>query len=169
MALIVGIVGHRFFDDPGTARFVYDSSITLLQKIRSEDKNIIAFSALAQGADSIFAEAALSLSIPLKVITPFSEYEVDFHDEEKLRYEYLKSKAFTELKQPYTTRSEQAYADAMKLVVDHSDIVVAARNRSYTGGRGGTADAVKRLIGKKRDWIHMDVQNRNLLYYLNNG
>jgi hypothetical protein len=62
---------------------------------------VTAFSALAQGADTLFAEAAVSLHIPLHIITPFRNYETDFSGAYRNRYRLMKSKAVAEITSSY--------------------------------------------------------------------
>ena len=163
----VGIVGHRFFKHANAGQFVLNQCLELLQQIKSENTHVTALSALAKGADTIFAEAAISLHIPLNVVTPFSNYETDFIGIDRKRYKHLKHKATKEYSQSHIDRTPQAYFDAMQIIITSSTLVIAAWDGSFVGGRGGTADAVKVLLKNKQDWIHLDVTKRNVFFHLN--
>lgn len=74
----LGIVGHRFLASSETVSFVARESTAILKRALSRYENVTALSAIAEGADTIFAEAALALGIPLEIVTPFDEYACDF-------------------------------------------------------------------------------------------
>lgn len=81
----VAIVGHRDLGGARTSAFVADASESVLSAARSRWPTVTAISALAEGADTIFAETALALEIPLRVVRPFRDYEEDFVDEASRR------------------------------------------------------------------------------------
>ena len=156
----IGIVGHRFLANTGAQSFIEQQCTEILQHLQLKHKQIVALSAIAEGADSIFAEAALSLNIPLKIVRPFYNYENDFVSiVAKDCYMRLKSSATQEIILPYQNRSESAYMAGMQWVVNQSTLLLAAWNGICEGGKGGTADAVKHAIYANCDWVHIDVSN----------
>jgi hypothetical protein len=162
----IGIVGHRFLQPHATA-FVTAECLSMLQQLQAPEENIIAYSAIAEGADSIFAATALELKIPLEIVLPFEDYENDF-DSETARQTYLQLKkaAAKTTTLPFSCRSVDAYYEAMQWVLKRSDIVIVVWNGEANGGRAGTADAVKKIKEAGTDWIHIDTKNYTTTWYL---
>jgi hypothetical protein len=161
----VGIVGHRFLEQAQT-EFVTRECVHLLKHLQSKYGSIVAFSAIAEGADSLFADVALSLQIPVNVVLPFEEYVSDFTNEEA-RKTYLRlSNGATDIKRlDFSERSEEAYYNAMQWVVVNSDILFAVWNGKASNGKGGTADAVKLALGMGKNWIHLDIISRSVVFH----
>jgi hypothetical protein len=156
----IGIVGHRYIDAEPTEAFVRQACHDILAGARRRQQHLQALSALAAGADTIFAQTALSLHIPLHVIRPFDEYAGDFSTEEALHtYDRLKAEAASERRLPFVTRSVEAYYAAMREVVDRSDLLLAVWDGQEGKGKGGTSDAITRVREMQRDWIHLDVRD----------
>jgi hypothetical protein len=156
----LGIVGHRELDAEAAA-FVGASSIALLSDALSVSGKVVAVSALAEGADTLFAEAALSMKVPLEVVRPFSSYAGDFPTEpSRRRYRGLALAARKETRLRFTARSTWAYEAAMRWLVENCDVLVAAWDGSPARRRGGTAQAVRHaeLIG--RPIVQLDVADR---------
>jgi hypothetical protein len=156
MTLRVGIVGHRQLDSVEES-FVARASEQILQQIRNQHADILAVSAIAEGADTLFAEAAINLGLPLEVVRPFDGYRSDFVDESsRERYNRLHSSALREVQLNYSGRSDAAYEAAMAWVVQNSQLLVAAWDGRAAKGPGGTGHAVERAIRMNRDWIHLN-------------
>jgi len=154
----VAIVGHRNLGGARASAFVADASHDLLSAAQRRWPQVAAVSALAEGADTIFAEAALALDIPLRVVTPFRDYESDFvSPATRRRYAELRKAAQSEERLPYGSRSRSAYRAAMRWVVENSDLLVAAWDGRPGLGPGGTADAVQHAAAMGREVIHLDV------------
>ena len=153
----LGIVGHRALD-PETAAFVTARSLDLIDSERAESDSVVAVSALAEGADTLFAEAALELGVPLEIVRPFDSYENDFRTEaSRSRYSALVGAAHRETHLPFATCSLPAYEAAMRWIADACDLLVAAWDGSPPRGRGGTAAAVRYAEGIGRSVVHFDV------------
>jgi hypothetical protein len=121
-------------------------------------RGVTAVSALAEGADTEFAEAALDLGLPLEVIRPFARYADDFEvPHARRRYERIRAAARAETTLPFNGRSTAAYVAAMSWIVRRSDLLVAVWDGRWRGGAGGTADAVAWAICQQRSWVHVDV------------
>ena len=115
-----------------------------------------AVSALAVGADTLFAEAAVELDVPLHVVTPFAEYETDFVElEARRRHADLRASSASETRLPFTARSDRAYQAAMRWVVDRSDVLLAAWDGRPAAGPGGTGDAVSYALATFRPVVHL--------------
>ena len=162
----IGIVGHRYIQSPEVEAFIYGSCQRILLELRCRYGTLTALSAIAQGADSIFAQTALALAIPLEIVCPFERYPEDFASPEASRiYTTLRAAAFREEPLAFVHRSEDAYYAAMQWVVERSDLLIAAWDGKEGNGRGGTADAVNRAKGMGLDWVHLDVVNLSGNYH----
>jgi hypothetical protein len=162
----VAIVGHRDLGGACTRAFVADASHGVLSAAQLRWSRVVAVSALAEGADSIFAEAALALGIPLRVVRPFLGYEADFAElGTRRRYEELRDAAEREERLPYASRSRRAYKEAMRWVVQNSNLLVAAWDGRPGLGPGGTADAVQHAVALGREIIHIDVKALDIRTY----
>src|SRR4029077_18380090 len=121
----LGIVGHRELG-AGAGAFRGGASARLLTSALCAG-DVVAVSALAEGADTLFAEAALSIDVPLEVVTPFRAYARDFpRGTQRRRYWSLVAAARKETRLAFTARSTHAYEAAMRWVVENCDVVVAA-------------------------------------------
>ncbi|HXX11889.1 MAG TPA: hypothetical protein VEK05_10265 [Burkholderiales bacterium] len=163
----VGTVGHRTFSTPQVATFVAAACRSVLRDALHEHGRVIAVSALAEGTDMLFAEAALELDLRLETVQPFTGYETDFTDPPlRERYLRLRAAAHQETLMPYHVRSEQAYAAAMRAIVEHCDMVVIAWDGSASPSSAGTGAAVKLVRRLQRSWVHLDVRDRSIRPHL---
>lgn len=139
---VVGVTGHR---DLGDAEDEVASALRAALEAcrRTHGDQLVVLSAIAAGADSLFAEAAISLGIPLNVILPFEGYKEDFADgDERERFERLLAAAEHARTLPYAGRSTEAYASVGRWIVDHSDHLIAVWDGLPARGPGGTGDIV---------------------------
>jgi hypothetical protein len=161
----IGIVGHRYLADSETIAFVKDQCTFLLKQALSEHSDVIALSAIAEGADTLFAEAALELGMPLEIVRPFDDYAADFETEDaRARYEKLRAAARSENKLIHRERSDKAYGAAMSWIVTKSDVVVIAWDGLPAAGPGGTGSAVELLNQLNRSWLHLDVSDLSVKF-----
>jgi len=154
----IGIVGHRYLANAETIAFVTDQSLAALRQAQAEHSDVVAVSAIAEGADTLFAEAALTLDIPLEIVQPFADYAADFETLlAKQRYEQLRVAARSEAKLIYKGRSNVAYEAAMNWIVRRSDLLLFVWDGLPAEGAGGTGDAVKQTLQLNKPWLHLDV------------
>lgn len=145
---VVGVTGHR---DLAGAEDGIASALRADLEARqgTHGDHLIALSAIAAGADSLFAEAAISLGIPLEVVLPFEGYVEDFEEgAERERFQALLAAARIARTLPYQGRSAEAYAAVGRWVVKHSDHLVAVWDGMPARGRGGTGDIVAYARGR---------------------
>lgn len=155
--LRVGIVGHRVLDDPDVVRFVADASELILRRAGAGGE-VVALSAAAEGADTLFAEAALRVGVPLELVRPYDGYAGDFEtDAARARYHSIRRAAAREIRLDYRERCEDAYVAAMRWITDESDLLVAAWDGLPALAVGGTADTFRRARALGRPVIHLDV------------
>jgi hypothetical protein len=153
----IGIVGHRALDRDA-ASFVSAESAALLSAECSLRGDVVAISALAEGADTLFAEAALRLGVPLEIVRPFDHYVDDFvTTTSRSRYRGLVEVARRETRLPFSIASLHAYEAAMRWVARACDVLVAAWDGSPPRGRGGTAEAIVYAERIGRRVVHLDV------------
>jgi hypothetical protein len=153
----LGIVGHRVLD-PEAREFVAVACSTLIADAQRETK-VAGVSALAEGADTLFAEAALSSGATLEVVRPYDGYEDEFTTvSQRRRYRALVEAAGRETHLPFSTRSTPAYEAAMRRVTHDCDVLVAAWDGTPPRGTGGTADTIRYARSIGRRVIHLDVR-----------
>ncbi|HEV3018771.1 MAG TPA: hypothetical protein VGY49_07110 [Burkholderiaceae bacterium] len=115
---------------------------------------------LAQGADTIGAEAALSMNVELQAILPFAraEYAKDFDgDRAKRTYDRLLHKAARVLELPGDRRDEvSAYRLAGEILIRSSDLLIAIWDGGPGRGPGGTADIVEQAVHSGLPVLHID-------------
>ena len=161
--LRIGIVGHRFLKAAGTKTFVEQQCRALLQQAQQAAPRVLALSAIAEGSDTIFAEVALALDIPLEIVLPFANYASDFAPGAvRERYEGLRRAARRETVLPYTTRSDAAYRAAMTWILDSSDVLVAVWDGQPVQGITGTSEAVQEAQRRRMPWIHLNVWSHSV-------
>lgn len=161
-----GIAGHRNFDNTKIIDFLNRQYLTIFKHAQTRRENVTAVSAVAEGADTFFAEAAVSLKIPLEIVRPFAQYAADFQLTESLRrYESLRGCAVREITMPFDERSDAAYQAAMYWVVENCDVLVAVWNGKSSAQPGGTKDAIDRAISLNKSWIHINVDNLSVDFY----
>ena len=166
----IGIVGHRYLANRATIAFVSEQCFVILKQVQSERTDVVALSAIAQGADTLFAEAALALDIPLEIVRPFSDYAADFETKTAVKhYDKLRAAALNEKRLAYKERSDIAYGAAMNWIVNHSDLLVIAWDGLPALGPGGTGSAVKEAVHLNRSWLHLDVSDSSVKSHLMNG
>ena len=139
-AFRVGVTGHRFLRD--TTR-IMDSCYDVLKRVRRERPGVIACSALAVGADTLFAEAALDLGISLEAVQPFEHYIEDFAvGSDRTRYVWVRSRARHVEVMPFAERSDDAYRSAGVWLVRNCQLLVAIWDGQPESLRGGTSDII---------------------------
>jgi hypothetical protein len=161
-----GIAGHRSLDDRNVSEFVARQLESILRDARKQNIGTTAISAVAEGADTIFAETALSLNVPLEIVKPFRGYSNDFKTtHSRSRYRNLLRRAAREITMPFNERSDVAYQTAMHWIVDNCDVLIAVWNGERSDRIGGTVDAVERAIRSKRKWIHLNVNELTVNFH----
>lgn len=154
----IGIVGHRFIRDNIVLRYVRREITTILKDFCSLYPDLIALSAIAEGADTIFAETALELGMPLETIRPYQAYHSDFTTvSARNRYSELCAASCKEIVLSHTCRSDQAYKNAMNLIVTHSDLLVVVWDGCPATAICGTSNAVDDAVRLNKSWIHLNV------------
>lgn len=156
----IGITGHRLLDN---TKEVCDNLRLSLAYFHGLHPELTAISSLAEGADTLFAQAATDAGIPLRIILPFAleEYKKDFSAAGlKELKKILKDnndayEIVTETAIDTALRRNDAYLTVGKKVVDESDIVIAVWDEEESRGKGGTSDIVAYTRTKKDKVLHI--------------
>jgi hypothetical protein len=148
-----GITGHQNLGNPETVAWVMAS----LKNVVTQHNVHHGFTALAVGADQLFAQILRDRNIPYTAVLPCREIEKTFKappDLENYRrlFEYAAEAETLDFIEP----AEIAFFEAGKRVVDLSDLVIAVWNGQPAKGLGGTADAVKYALGQKKRVVHIN-------------
>lgn len=120
-----------------------------IEKLRKELRDIFideapfkqAISGMALGYDTVFAEVALELGIPLIAAIPFAEQASNWPKKNREHYLYLLSKAKDIYIHPQTQVGNKVYAGYFgrnRWIVENSQLLVAYMINSEDGGTAYT-------------------------------
>lgn len=133
----IGISGHQCAPAP-----VWESiEVTLRARLNGQERPVVGVSALAAGADQLFARLILAAGHDLEVVVPCDGYDSTF-DDGGATFRSLLVRATKVRHLPFPEPSEEAFFAAGKAVVDGSDLVLAVWDGKAAKGLGGTADVV---------------------------
>ncbi len=147
----IGITGHRNLLHPNNVAYEIRLSLEYFKALDNytENPSLICISALASGADLLFAEEAIKQNITLNAIIPFDldEYKKDFKPAELKRLNKVLKKCSNIIVQDEKAQTQQqrneAYLHNGEKLIDASDVIMAVWNNKPANGMGGTADIVK--------------------------
>jgi Protein of unknown function (DUF4231) len=128
--------------------------------------------ALAEGADSIAAEAGFLNGYRLEAVLPFEQenYEKDFHGDALKDFQRLYKSAKSKLVLPNNRRlpperddpvAKKAYEAAGLTVIGNCDIVLSVWDGGESGGRGGTTEMLETATGLGIPIIHIDAKGED--------
>ncbi len=149
--MILGGTGHQ--NIPRTAVDYVRREVRRV--VREAQAPIEGISALAVGADQIFAEAVVQAGGRLHVVLPSRGYEKTFEDRDIGRYRALLRNASEVETLDYAEPSEAAFLAAGIRVVDLCNLLLAVWDGREAQGKGGTADVVAHAhrVGKEVEVI----------------
>jgi len=134
----VGVTGHRDLAD-STCELVSKAIAIQLARFESID----GISALAEGADQIFAEQVLKAGGALTAVVPSAHYGRSFEKTDGIvAYRRLRAFAREVIELPFSAPSQEAYWAAGQRVVGLAEVLVAVWDGTASRGVGGTADVV---------------------------
>jgi hypothetical protein len=135
----VGITGHRGLPSQ-TERLV---EIALRSAVDSYHADrLVGVSALADGADQLFARAVLDHGGELEVIVPAEKYREGLPDACHASYDELFARARHVHRLDYVESDEQAHMAASELMLAMVNGLLAVWDGQASRGYGGTADVV---------------------------
>lgn len=175
LVLRFGITGHR---SPRLAREhhgavkqacsdIFSRAKALLEQIHLQHRSVFSeqepearlISALAEGADTLAAEAAIDEGLTLSVCYPFAapDYAEDFAPGEWHRAEQLAERAVSTLSLVDHSRGDKgAYEAIGRLALAQSDILIAIWDGDAARGRGGTTEVVATAVAAHLPVIHIN-------------
>jgi len=140
--LRVGLIGHREAFDAATVTEIRAQAQSYFARWSTEYATIEAYTLLATGADTILTEVALAYGAHLIAVVPFADYETDFTGDERERYQALLQRAHAVQGMPAVERSNDAYFNASKWIIDQVDVILAVWDGERARDLGGTGDVV---------------------------
>lgn len=165
----IGAIGHRQLDDQ-SKHYVQLCCHMILSTLSNKHSSIKAVSAIAEGADSLFAQTAISMGIQLESVIPFKEFVSDFQEEESHeRYQVLRRGSEVESRVNLSDRSGSAYRKSMEWVIFKSNIIIAIWDGKEAGSIGGTWEAICLCRKLKKKFIHIDITTSSMDIYLNDN
>lgn len=141
----IGVTGHRRVTDKEA---VLQGIDTALNKIQEVFPNPFAlYSALAEGADHMVADRALSLLdinliVPLPL--PLTDYLADFSHESQEEFNTILTRADQVVELPLQATREAAYEAAGHYILEHIDVLIAVWDGQPAHGQGGTGQIVSK-------------------------
>jgi hypothetical protein len=135
---VVGITGHRaLLDEPRVVAALTD----LLKKV---EPPLVGVSAVAAGADQLFARAVLALGGSLEVIVPGADYRDTLPESVRAEFDRLVDEAAVVTTLDIARVDGAAYLAAGLEMLDRCDVLIAVWDGQPSRGAGGTADMVRR-------------------------
>jgi hypothetical protein len=137
----IGVTGHR--DLPGSVLEHVSKKILDEFTSRAADGPVEAFSALAAGADQLFADLALRSGVPVTAVIPGMDYERHLGGREsRAAFRRLVRACSARVDLPLERTPEDAYAAAGRWIVDQADLLIAVWDGEPARGPGGTGEVV---------------------------
>lgn len=138
--MILGVTGHQSI--PEAAQGYVVSHLEGI--LRSQPKPLIGWTALAAGADQLFADLVLQLGGRLHALIPTEGYEATFSEpDEAAHFRALLARATLVERLAHAEPSEAAFLDAGRRIVERVEALVAVWDGKPARGLGGTADVVR--------------------------
>jgi hypothetical protein len=160
----VGVVGHRSLS-ADHASFAEHVCCRLFADLLHRGLRVTALSALAEGADTVFASAAVVCGAPLEVVEPHGQYRDDFTTRQaQADFALMRAAAGHRTLMPYPRRSDGAYQAAMRWVADRSDLLVAVWDGRPSDRVGGTAETIGYARALNRSILHVHAQSERVVF-----
>lgn len=140
--MIAGFTGHRTFKYGGrpdlhdeVSLAAYDFCRTWLEKKRPDG----VICGMAPGLDTIWANAAIRLGIPVEAAIPYPEQSRKWSDVEVDYYDIILHHPLVTIKVISRQYDKGALFRRNRYIVKNSDVLVAG----YCGGKGGTGMTIE--------------------------
>lgn len=135
----IAISGHRGLPDSTTV--IVDTELRR-QLARHDPDELVGLSCIADGADTLFAQAVLNRGGRLEVIIPADQYQTGLPAEHHPVYDRLLAAASTVRRLPFRESTSDSHMAASELMLEHADELYAVWDGLPARGYGGTADVV---------------------------
>ncbi len=136
---VIGISGHRVLP-PHTERLVTAALRDVVAQ--HADEELVGVSALAEGADSLFAQEVLDADGSLVAVVPAKSYRAALPADHRPVFDALLARAVRVIALDHEETTDHAYMDGGLRVLDESDLLVAVWDGQPARGLGGTAQVV---------------------------
>ncbi len=161
----IAVTGHRHFHDAATYNFVCRSIEAVLHRLLSDATTLCALSGLAEGSDTIFAETALRLHIPLiGVIAADNLVETFAPGSARNSYLSLCRRARQLCVLPFHQAGPAAYAAVGQVLVERCDVLVAAWNGQPAQDAGGTGAVVAAARACQKPLVHLHTRDHTITW-----
>jgi hypothetical protein len=178
--IVIGITGHRILSEEQKEKIkpVLEKAFKNIMFSCSERDNPISFvalSPLAEGADTLFANTAVSLGLQLHVMLPYEreEYLKSFSsDEVRKEFDRIYDSVGNEHKSQLNSIKDKELNDLFlelgEQLADDIDFLIAIWNEKKAKGKGGTGDIVAYAVKKKKRVLIINPEDTHpLINYLN--
>ena len=139
-AVGIGVTGHRHLT-PETADMVTRAFRESLRR-HAAGRAFVGITCLAEGADQLFAEAALAEGGDLDVVVPAVGYRDRMTEEARRGFDRLAARASRVTQLPYAESKGPAYMAASLVLVERSDLLLAVWDGARSASFSGTGDVV---------------------------
>lgn len=146
MTVRLGITGHRGL--PAKTERLVDAELRAITT-RYSGRGLVGYSCLADGADSLFAQAVLDAGGRLVVVVPATRYRDGLPVEHHPTYDRLIAEATEVVRLDRTASDPEAHMAASEYLIDQVDELIAVWDGQPARGFGGTADVV--AVARKRN------------------
>jgi hypothetical protein len=142
---VIGLTGHRVL-----SRHVEQLVDAALRDVvgRYTGDQLVGVSALAEGADTLFARAVLDAGGSLAAIVPARGYRAALPDAHRPVFDALLARAARVIALDFADPTDAAYMDAGLRMLDEIDLLVAVWDGQPARGFGGTAQVVAAAEGR---------------------
>lgn len=135
----LAVSGHRKLPEP-TQRLVAAALKAEVGTWPAGD--LVGVSCIADGADSLFAQAVLDAGGSLVVVVPAVTYREALPHSHHATYDALLSRATEVITLDHAESNSEAHMDASLRMIEQADVLVAVWDGKPARGFGGTADVV---------------------------
>ncbi len=136
----LAITGHRGL--PRSTERLVEAALRA-EVARYVGGELVGLSCLADGADTLFAQAVLDAGGSLRVVVPAARYREGLPAEHHPVYDALLNRAVQVIRFDRTESDSQAHMDASRYLIEQADALLAVWDGKPARGYGGTADVVE--------------------------
>ncbi|MGH3826424.1 MAG: hypothetical protein ACRDQX_04510 [Pseudonocardiaceae bacterium] len=144
--MFIGITGHRGLP-PHSAQLI---DTALRAALAEYGDCVTGVTALADGADQLFARAVLDQGGQIEAIVPAAHYRDGLRRQSRAEYDDLIGQATTVHRLDYTESTPEAHMAASELMISMVSELLAVWDHQPARGYGGTADVVTRAHDRGR-------------------
>ena len=155
----VAVTGHRpSAFTPAQTTWLTATLPRVLDRLRTHHATTTAITGLAVGADTLFADAALTTGLDLWTYVPFPGQPNRWPPADQHRWHTLRAAAFRDVTlnpDPYTPQKVHARNDYL---IRDADLIIAIHHPHRT--TGGTATAIRKARAAGRPLLHVNPTSR---------